>query len=76
MGLIHSRPLAAKYIMLDFTTPDGRQMHVTIDVLRCNKFLCGSKEAAQGALDDMCTYYESGGNFVTNPLALDADDRP
>jgi hypothetical protein len=73
IGLVHSRPLDAKYIMLDFTTPDGRQMHVTIEVLHCNEFLCGSEDAARNALDDMCTYYESDGPFVTNPNDCDAD---
>lgn len=71
IGLVHSRPLDRKYVTLDFTTPDGRQMHMTIEVLRCNEFLCGSEAAAQRAVDDMCTYYESGGRFVTNPRDLD-----
>ncbi len=74
IGLVHSRPLDMKFVTLDFTTADGRQMHMTIEVLRCNVFLCGTDAAVRRAVDDMCTYYESGGRFVANPHDLVAVD--
>ena len=68
IGLVHSRPLDMNYVTLDLTGPQGHHLHVTIEVLRCNQFLCGSQQNMQYALDDPCTYYESGGRFVDNPL--------
>ena len=70
IGLVHSRPLDMKYVTLDLTGPNGHFLHVTIEVLRCNEFLCGDLHRIDDAYDDGCTYYESGGRFVTNPRDL------
>lgn len=70
IGLVHSKPLDRKYVTLDLTGPQGHHLHVTIEVLRCNQFLCGSQQNTQYALDDPCTYYESGGRFVENRLDM------
>lgn len=67
VGIVHSRPLTEKYITLDFMTPDGRDMHFTIKVLRCNQLLCGAEDTTS---EDMSTYYESGGCFIINPREL------
>ena len=67
IGLVHSRPLDMKYIQLDLTGPNGHELHMTVEVLRCNRFLCGQESSAHSALDDQCTYYESGGRFVADP---------
>lgn len=64
IGLVHSRPLDMKYVHLDLVGPNGHEMHVTIEVLRCNRFLCGNQQPNHTELDDNCTYYESGGRFV------------
>ena len=64
IGLVHSRPLDMKHVHLDLVGPNGHEMHVTIEVLRCNRFLCGNEQQNYPELDDKCTYYESGGRFV------------
>ncbi len=60
IGLVHSRPLEVKYIRLDLTGPNGHELHLTVEILRCNRYLCG----ADGVQEINCTYYESGGRFV------------
>jgi hypothetical protein len=67
IGLVHSRPLDMKYVDLDLTGPQGRRLKMTVEVLRCNRFLCGNTEAEQLAADDACTYFESGGEIVSRP---------
>lgn len=67
IGLVHSRPLDMKYVHLDLVGPNGHEMHVTIEVLRCNRFLCGNQQPNYSDLDDNCTYYESGGRFAAPP---------
>ena len=65
IGLVHSRPLDMKYVTLDLTGQHGHHLHMTVEILRCNHFLCGSQQQ-QVPLDDPCTYYESGCRFVEN----------
>lgn len=65
IGLVHSRPLDMKYIQLDLTGPNGHELHLTVKVLRCNRYLCGDESSPHSELDDLCTYYESGGRFIT-----------
>lgn len=67
IGLVHSRPLDMNYIQLDLTGPNGHELHMTVEVLRCNQFLCGGIDQTLPGFDDGCTYYESGGRFVTPP---------
>jgi hypothetical protein len=67
IGLVHSRPLDMKYVDLDLIGPDGRQLRITVEVLRCNRFLCGDTETGQLAAEDPRTYYESGGRIVSRP---------
>ncbi len=65
IGLVHSRPLDMKYINLDLTGPNRHDLHLTVKVLRCNRLLCGEAKAPGIETDDACTYYESGGLFVS-----------
>ena len=68
IGLVHSRPIDVRYVNLELTGPNGHELHLTVEVLRCNRFLCGNAENEYPELDDNCTYYESGGRFVA-PIA-------
>ena len=64
IGLVHSRRLDMKYINLDLTGPNGHELHMIVEVLRCNRFLCGGDQPVIPGFDNGCTYYESGGRFV------------
>lgn len=65
IGLVHSRPLDMKYVRLELTSPGGHELCLTVKVLRCNRLLCGEAKPTHAELDDACTYYESGGIFVS-----------
>jgi hypothetical protein len=65
IGLVHSRPIHGPFVKFDLPHRDTT-LRVIVKILRCNQLLCGDNRLGDFAVDDMCTYYESGGRFVTH----------
>jgi hypothetical protein len=63
IGLVHSRPIYGPFVTLDLVHGDST-INVIVEILRCNQLVCGDQRWGGFAIDDMCTYYESGGKFV------------
>ncbi|MDH3718304.1 MAG: PilZ domain-containing protein [Planctomycetota bacterium] len=64
IGLVHSRPIHGPFVKFDLPHGDTA-LSVIVNILRCNQLLCGDQRLGGFAIDDMCTYYESGGRFLT-----------